>query len=137
MKKIILGTMGMTMLITGCRVISPKYPVEDDSIAVMELGEKFVGSFAEDDSQQFLLCLSPEAKHSLNEEKFVNSYREITKKFGSVKHYELLGELENPVYQIQLWKIRYEKNQLVNDMLFRVLMAKIDGKMQVVSFAFL
>ena len=68
---------------------------------------------------------------------FATSYQQITEKFGNVENCEFLSELENPIYEIQLWKMSFEKDRTVNDMVFRVLMAEDGGKMQVVSFAFL
>ena len=137
MKKIIIGAAVISSFLGGCRVIQPEYQPNKDSTAMMVLGSKFAKSFADYNADEFLECLSPEVRESLNKEKFENSYREIVDKFGNVESCELMGNLENPIYQIQLWKMRFAKGNNINDMLFRVLMAETDGHIQVVSFAFL
>ena len=137
MHKIILGTAVLAVAACGCRAISPESQKTINEANVMVLGSKFAKSFADDDAEEFLECLSPQVRQSINEEKFKTSYSEIIEKFGKVESCEFMGNLENPLYQIQVWKMRFAKENRVNEMLFRILMAETDGNMQVVSFAFL
>jgi hypothetical protein len=137
MHKIILGTAVLAVTACGCRVIQPESPKNINQANVMVLGSKFAESFANDNAEEFLECLSPQVRQSINEEKFKTSYAEIIDKFGKVESCEFMGNLENPLYQIQIWKMRFEKDNRANEMLFRILMAETDGNMQVVSFAFL
>ena len=137
MKNFILGAALATSVFCGCRVIDESHNYTADQLQARMLGEKFARSFAEADSQTFMDCLSAELRYSMNEEKFATSYQQIIEKFGNVESCEFLSELENPIYEIQLWKMSFEKDRTVNDMVFRVLMAEDSGKMQVVSFAFL
>ena len=121
----------------GCQALPKDQERSIKQIAFTELGTKFAKSFADDDSKDFIECLAPQVRQSFNEEKFIASYKEITEKFGKVESYELLCEIENPIYEIQIWKMRFVKKEILNDMLFRVLMVESDGDFQVVSFAFL
>lgn len=125
------------VLLCGCQALPKEQERSIKQIAFTELGTKFAKSFADDDSKDFMECLSPQVRQSFNEEKFIASYKEITEKFGKVESYELLCEIENPIYEIQIWKMRFVKKEILNDMLFRVLMVESDGDFQVVSFAFL
>jgi hypothetical protein len=127
----------MLVLLCGCQALPKDQERSIKQIAFTELGTKFAKSFADDDSKDFIECLAPQVRQSFNEEKFIASYKEITEKFGKVESYELLCELENPIYEIQIWKMRFVKKEILNDMLFRVLMVESDGDFQVVSFAFL
>ena len=124
-------------LLCGCQALPKDQERSIKQIAFTELGTKFAKSFADDDSKDFIECLAPQVRQSFNEEKFIASYKEITEKFGKVESYELLCEIENPIYEIQIWKMRFVKKEILNDMLFRVLMVESDGDFQVVSFAFL
>lgn len=125
------------VLLCGCQALPKDQERSIKQIAFTELGTKFAKSFADDDSKDFIECLAPQVRQSFNEEKFIASYKEITEKFGKVESYELLCEIENPIYEIQIWKMRFVKKEILNDMLFRVLMVESDGDFQVVSFAFL
>lgn len=127
----------MLVLLCGCQALPKDQERSIKQIAFTELGTKFAKSFADDDSKDFIECLAPQVRQSFNEEKFIASYKEITEKFGKVESYELLCEIENPIYEIQIWKMRFVKKEILNDMLFRVLMVESDGDFQVVSFAFL
>ena len=125
------------VLLCGCQALPKDQERSIKQIAFTELGTKFAKSFADGDSKDFIECLAPQVRQSFNEEKFLASYKEITEKFGKVESYELLCEIENPIYEIQIWKMRFVKKEILNDMLFRVLMVESDGDFQVVSFAFL
>lgn len=138
MKKIILGTAVAAACLSGCRAIPQEHEKCINEEAGNQLGQKFVQSFADDNPQIFLECLSAQLQQGMNEEKFITSYQKITEQFGEVENFELMGNLENPLYQIQIWKLRFVKNTTVNDLIFRVLLAQNEeGQMKIVSFAFL
>ena len=104
------------VLLCGCQALPKDQERSIKQIAFTELGTKFAKSFADDDSKDFIECLAPQVRQSFNEEKFIASYKEITEKFGKVESYELLCEIENPIYEIQIWKMRFVKKEILNDM---------------------
>lgn len=101
------------------------------------LGKEFVMSFCDDRQDDFIKCLSLEVRKSFNSAQFEKSYKNITEQYGKIEDYEFLTTLANPLYDIQIWKIKFVKKENVNEMLFRVLITHVDKKSAVVSFAFL
>jgi hypothetical protein len=61
---------------------------------------------------------------------------------GAVTSSRFLGELSGPVFTTWLWAVNFEKERtgrekVSQEMIFKVVAGKLDGKMQIVSFGFL
>ncbi len=105
-------------------------------------GETLVKAFVDCDAEAFIEQLPPEMRKDFGVKQFDASYKSIVETLGKPISYAPGVTLENPLFAVTLWKVRFERQgsegaKIYQEALFRVIAGELDGKSRIVSFNFL
>ena len=83
--------------------------------------------------------LVEDLQKEFSSETFAQSLRQLQKTLGTIRSFEYWGELKTPVLKTLVWKVcfRSDGSVIEQEVLFRALIAPVDGKNRVISFGFL
>ena len=135
-------------LLTGCtcvRELPPKEVTEEERrTPEYELAKEMLLAYIRNDASGFVRRMSPKNTELLNPERFRKFRAEMVASRGEPVSFRYLTTLEMPVpFKPQLWAVRMKKTNPQNgkefhqEILFRVVIARADGKLHVISANFL
>lgn len=86
--------------------------------------------------------LVEDLQKGFSSEAFAQSFRQLQKTLGTIHSFEYRGELKTPVLKTLVWKVCFRRNGsdgsvIEQEVLFRALIAPVDGENRVISFGFL
>ena len=135
------------LLLAGCTIVR-ELPSEDagakGDTPEYELAKEMLYAFLRNDAHGFIRRLSPKNTELLNPERFKKFRSEMIESRGEPVSFRYLATLEMPVpFKPQIWAVRMKKTNPQNgkefyqEILFRVVVARADGKLHVISVNFL
>lgn len=135
-------------LLTGCTCVrelpAKEVTSEEQRTPEYELAKEMLLAFIRNDAKGFVRRMSPKNTELLNPERFKKFRAEMIESRGEPVSFRYLTTLEMPVpFKPQIWAVRMKKMNLQNDkefyqeILFRVVVARADGKLHVISVNFL
>ncbi len=130
--------------LTGCAGAPEPYCTVDDT-AETEAGQKcsaLLNAFIANDDKAFEAQLPVELQKTFTAAEFKASRLALADSLGTPKSAVYLDRLKNPVFVILVYKVDFEKitaeNQKIEQQaLFRAVYAKVDGRLQLISFGFI
>ena len=136
------------VLSAGCtcvRELPPKEVTkEEQQTPEYELAKEMLLAFIRNDANGFVRRMSPKNTELLNPERFKKFRAEMVESRGEPVSFRYLTTLEMPVpFKPQIWAVRMKKTNPQNgkefyqEILFRVVTARADGKLHVISVNFL
>jgi len=136
------------ILLAGCTCVRelPAREVtrEEQQTPEYELAKEMLLAFIRDDASGFVRRMSPKNTELLNPERFKKFRAEMVENRGEPVSFRYLTTLEMPVpFKPQIWAVRMKKTNQQNgkefyqEILFRVVVARADGKLHVISVNFL
>lgn len=110
--------------------------------AERETGKRLLTAFSAGDYKSFAKGLPPDVASKFNAAEFDRTRNELLTTVGKVEGFEFLTELRTPVIRTFVWKVVLERKSekgepIRQDLLFRVLVGKLEGKPYVISFGFI
>ena len=130
-------------LLSGC-VSSETAPesVKQDNSGMLARGGSMIEAFQKNDYQFFAAQFGGQIPDGFGEKEFDSAIKQMSTRAGAVTSSRFLGELSGPVFTTWLWAVNFEKEgkdskKISQEMIFKVVAGKLDGKMQIVSFGFL
>lgn len=110
--------------------------------AERETGKRLLTAFSAGDYKSFAKELPPDVASKFNAAEFDRTRNELLTTVGKVEGFEFLTELRTPVIRTFVWKVVLERKSekgepIRQDLLFRVLVGKLEGKPYVISFGFI
>ena len=135
-------------LLTGCTCVrelpSAEVTREEQQTPEYGLAKEMLLAFIRNDANGFIRRLSPKNTELLNPERFKKFRAEMIESRGEPVSFRYLATLEMPVpFKPQIWAVRMKKTNPQNgkefyqEILFRVVVARADGKLHVISVNFL
>ena len=135
-------------LLAGCtcvRELPPKEVTrEEQQTPEYELAKEMLLAFIRNDANGFVRRMSPKNTERLNPERFKKFRAEMVESRGEPVSFRYLTTLEMPVpFKPQIWVVRMKKTnpqtgkEFYQEILFRVVTARADGKLHVISVNFL
>lgn len=136
------------ILITGCAQLpaeTEKSPVagnEHNRRTALQCGSCVLKAFQEKRYELLKEALAENLQKEFSSEAFTQSLRQLQKTLGTIRSFEYWGELKTPVLKTPVWKVCFRRNGsddsvIEQEVLFRALIAPVDGKNRVISFGFL
>ncbi|MGN0879199.1 MAG: hypothetical protein ACI4WT_07070 [Oligosphaeraceae bacterium] len=135
---------------TGCatlRAERPRHPetaqapaaAQDDAV---EASRRFLTAYRDSRHAALLHELSEPLRASFGEEAYRSSVRELSETLGKLESFSFLTALQTPVLTSLVWKARFRRTgkdgrPIVQEALFRVLLAPADGRPRIISFSFI
>ena len=117
---------------------------EEQQTPEYELAKEMLLAFIRNDASGFVRRMTPKNTELLNPERFKKFRREMVESRGEPVSFRYLTTLEMPVpFKPQLWVVRMKKvnsqtgKEFHQEILFRVVTARADGKLHVISVNFL
>ena len=146
--KLLPALFAVLILLSGCRTTSnrPGYDVNRPQSAANDpelrrTGDRILDAIQKEDYREFSAAANGEGM-KITEQEFLESERNIRNQFGKITRYEYLADLEIPMFHNMIWKVRFERdgeNQktIRQELLFRLVAGKNNGKPCVVAMGFL
>lgn len=136
------------ILLAGCTCVRELPPEEitreEQQTPEYELAKSMLIAFIRNDAEGFVRRMSPKNTELLNPESFRKFRAEMVESRGEPVSFRYLTTLEMPVpFKPQLWAVRMKKvnpqngKEFYQEILFRVVTARADGKLHVISANFL
>ena len=136
-----------TALLAGCTIIR-ELPSEDaktqSETPEHELAREMLYAFLRNDAAGFIRRMEPKDRDRLTPERFKAFRQEMVESRGEPVSFRYLATLEMPVpFKPHIWAVRMKKVNRQNgkefhqEILFRVVTARADGKVYVISVNFL
>ena len=136
------------LLIAGCVQIPAeieKNPASDgkhDRSAALQCGNTMLRAFQKKNYELLKEVLVEALQKEFPSETFAQSLRQLQKTLGTIRSFEYWGELKTSVLKTLVWKVCFRRNGsdgsvIEQEVLFRALIAPVDGKNRVISFGFL
>ena len=136
------------LLIAGCVQIPAeieKNPASDgkhDRSAALQCGDTMLRAFQKKNYELLKEVLVEDLQKEFSSETCAQSLRQLQKTLGTIRSFEYWGELKTPVLKTLVWKVCFRRNGsdgsvIEQEVLFRALIAPVDGKNRVISFGFL
>lgn len=135
-----------SVLATGCVQIpveTHKSPVSVETRQGVPPGiDNVLSAFQKNDYELLKGVLAENLQKEFSQETFSQSLQQLQKTLGTIDHFEYWGELKTPVLRTLVWKVCFyrhgsDKQVIEQEVLFRALIAPLDGKNRVISFGFL
>ena len=149
-RKIFPATAALAALLTltGCVCVNELPPQGPDKEAQetpeYRLAKEMLLAFIRNDANGFVRRMSPKNTELLNPERFKKFRAEMVESRGEPVSFRYLTTLEMPVpFKPQIWVVRMKKvnsqtgKEFYQEILFRVVTARADGKVHVISVNFL
>ena len=146
--KLLLPLLAAIALLSGCRTVSnkPVYDVNRSQEAgndpeLRRAGDRILNAIRDDDYGNFSAAANGGGME-ITEREFLESGKNMRNQFGKITGYEYLTDLELPLFHNMIWKVRFERNgenqkTIRQELLFRLVTGKIDGKPHVIGMSFL
>ena len=115
---------------------------ESGTVNMVSVGNTMLKAFQKEDYAEFSKNFYPGLKKDFNASAFEQGRRQISETVGKMQNCRYLGILAGPVFSNYLWAVEFSRKsadgkEIVQEMLFKVSAAELDGKLQVVSFGFM
>ena len=135
MKRMIAAYCAAGALCGGCA--SAAVPPEREKI-----GQALVDGLCSDRAEAFTAQLPEEIRKDFGEKEFRASREKLCSKMGRPVGSRCAGRLEHPFFDIELWKIAFERKDSAGEpvrqeALFQVVSGREDGRSKIISFGFL
>lgn len=140
---LLTATLSVLFFASGCAFVSQSNAAEKLVQPISDTtGEKLVAAFVCDNGKQFVELLPAELQKKFNTEQFKYFRRQLAAELGEVVSYRYLGYIEHPLFQIEIWNIRFRRTDAQGKIIhleapFRVISGFVDGQNQIISFNFL
>ncbi|MCI5779209.1 MAG: hypothetical protein MR051_05270 [Lentisphaeria bacterium] len=144
--RVLIAALTAAGLLTGCTVIR-ELPADErrnePQGAEYELCRTLLKAFIRNDAREFLAHVPPEAREQFNEKSFAATRNSVLESMGEPISFQYVTALELTTFTPHIWKIRFKRVDLKTDkeftseLLFRILVGKLDGKPVLISFQFL
>jgi len=143
----LLSVAALAFLLTpcGCTVISELPPEalqkENDSPEFLQC-RKLLIAFLKDDASGFVNALAPELRDKFPEEKFKLTRAQLVKQLGEPVSFRYITTLEMTALKPNLWAVRFKKTnqqsgkEFHQEVVFRAVTARVDGRANIISFNF-
>ena len=135
---------GVLPVLSGCAALSgvkEEKPRTHQAVA-SKIGAELLVSFLKDDAAAFIRLLPGDAAQNFTDKDFKKTRESMTKELGTPVSYAFVTNLENPIANISVWRIRFERKSADNtkvitqEVLFKALSTKKEPEM-LVGFNFL
>lgn len=130
------------VMISGC--VSQKNAPEplSGSQQMTERGAMMLEAFKKGDYPLFASQFDGNIPDNFGEKEFNTGRTQVSLAAGNITGYRFLGTLSGPVFTTWLWAVTFDKKgadkkDISQELLFKAVAGKLDGKMQIVSFGFL
>lgn len=136
------------ILTAGC-ASAPELPEEDapaaeESVEQMtrRLGGELLESIRSGSYRAFSSSLAGRTGFDIPKKDFTESARSLEEKYGKIESWDYLTGLKTPFVVNMIWKVRFSRDlpasgtKMEQDMLFRLVAAKEDGKLRVLALGF-
>jgi len=141
------ATASAMLLLAGCTIVR-ELPSEDagsrGDTPEYELAKEMLYAFIRNDAETFVSKMAPKDRASLTPKQFKAFRAEMVEARGEPVSFRYLATLEMPVpFRPHIWAVRMKKVNSQNgkefhqEILFRVVTARADGKVHVISVNFL
>ncbi len=148
MKKIVFACAVALSLagVNGCTTIAELPPEEvkkQGDSPEFRLCRELLMEFLKGDASGFVSHLSPEVQKVFTADKFRETRDNIVKNLGEPVSFRYLTTLELVALKPNIWAVRFKRvnpqtgREFYQEVLFRVITAEADGRVNVVSFNFL
>lgn len=136
------------LLVAGCVQLpaeTEKSPVasnEHNQRTVLQCGDAVLRAFQEKNYELLKEALAENLQKEFSSEAFAQSFRQLQKTLGTIHSFEYWGELKTPVLKTLVWKVCFRRtgsdgSAIEQEVLFRALIAPVNGENRVISFGFL
>jgi len=149
MKHIILALFGCAILLAaaGCRssaAVAGDTPEDQPYFAEMAIGDTILRAISENSYKLFRSQIAADQLKDFSENDFRTSQENMHKQFGKITAVKFLTALRTPAVTNLVWRISFErpgagddKKIIVQDMLFRLVTGKVDGRSKILSMGFI
>ena len=142
MKRVIL-VFALFLFLSGC--VSPEVKIAEtpaDKSDMLSRGAEMIEAFQKQDYPLFARQFGGNVPDNFGEKEFDSGVKQMESRVGKVTSSRFLGTLSGPVFTTWLWAVNFSKfdkdgKEVSQEMVFKVVAGKLDGKMQIVSFGFL
>ena len=130
-------------LLSGCAASKVgQTAVKPDDSGMVERGSSMIEAFRKSDYPLFAAQFNGNIPDGFGEKEFDSAVKQMSSSAGVVESSRFLGELAGPVFTTWLWAVNFEKEgkegeKISQELIFKAVAGKLDGKMQIVSFGFL
>lgn len=99
-------------------------------------------AFQEENYELLKEVLAENLQKEFTPEAFSQSLLELRNTLGTIRSFEYCGELKTPVLKTLVWKVCFRRtgsddSAIEQEILFRALIAPVNGKSRVIGFGFL
>ncbi|MEA4862782.1 MAG: hypothetical protein AB7F40_10970 [Victivallaceae bacterium] len=132
-------------VVSGCRVVpsgpEPKPVPEAVNASAVKLGGELLSAIRCRDFAAFCKIAPEQMKPELDKAKFDASADQFKAEYGELEDFEFLTMLDTPGVANAVWKVGFRRNDadghaVRRELLFRVVVAELDGKTEILSFGF-
>ena len=111
-------------------------------LEAMQLCNRLLYGIQHQDSSVYEELFEPQFVKELDENGFKESCRKVEKEFGKITGYSYLCSLKFPMMQNLVWRVDFQNedqkgNTSEYQLLFQVILGKIDGKYKILGMGFL
>ena len=144
--RILAASLAAAGLLTGCSSIR-ELPAEaragEPQGAEYDLCRTLLMAFLDNDAETFLANVPAEARERFNETAFQTTRKSVIESMGEPISFQYVTALELATFTPHIWKIRFKRTdersgkEFTSELLFRILVGRMDGKPVLISFQFL
>lgn len=136
------------ILTAGCasapRPDGEETPAAEESVEQMtlHLGGEILKSIQSGSYRAFSASLAGRTGFDIPKKDFTESAHSLEEKYGKIESWDYLTGLKTPFVVNMIWKVRFSRDlpasgtKMEQDMLFRLVAAKEDGKLHVLALGF-
>lgn len=140
------------VFLAGCHSVDKSKPVEftdKDATQVQKVAQGFsddiLNGMQKGDYKLFSKNLTPEMKQKMTEKIFNAMFKDMKEKMGDLKSWTFLTPLEKPPLKVFVWKVNFMRQTtdkdkkdvtINNELLFTLIMGKIDTGYNILGFGF-
>lgn len=115
---------------------------EYDQSAAIQCGDAVLRAFQEKNYGLLKEVLAENIQKEFTPEAFSQSLRQLQNTLGTIRTFEYRGELKTPVLKTLVWKVCFGRtgsdgSAIEQEILFRALIACVNGESRVIGFGFL
>lgn len=117
-------------LLSGCATVKKEKTEATAQACNAQVAEKLLLTFLKNESDTFIKMLPGDAAETVTENDFKKTREAMIKQFGKPVSYCFVTNLEHPLANISIWRIRFErkssdgKKTITQEVLFKVLSTK-------------
>lgn len=114
----------------------------DSAQKAMQIGCSMLEAFGKGNYEEFARQLPAGLKKEFTSDAFDTGVKQITDSAGKMVKFRYLGALNGPVFTNYLWAVEFLRDskssgKVVQELLFKLTIAKADNSFQVTSFGFM